>query len=88
MFLQQWDREKYQNIGNMLYNTYVQALDILELELPTFKADLEALGLTENDINRYSEEETQHVRTLGTETPGDLHAIAYVEMLQKYRAIE
>lgn len=32
LFLQQWDREKYQNLATMIHNNYVQALDILEYD--------------------------------------------------------
>ena len=32
MFFKQWDSNKYQNLGLMLYNNYVQALEILDTE--------------------------------------------------------
>lgn len=87
LFLQQWDRDKYQNLATMLHNNYVQALDILEYQVPSFKADIQALGLTEADLTSYIADEKHHFNVLGTETPEDLHAVAYVELLQKHRSI-
>ncbi|KAJ3831300.1 hypothetical protein F5878DRAFT_517426, partial [Lentinula raphanica] len=87
MFLQQWDREKYQNLATMLFNNYVQALDILENEEPAFKNDLLVLGLTETDIDNYLVDEAKHIDLLGSETREDLYAIEYVELLQRYREI-
>ncbi|KAJ3817842.1 hypothetical protein F5880DRAFT_1626200 [Lentinula raphanica] len=87
MFLQQWDRDKYQNLATMLHNNYVQALDILRNEEPTFRADLMALGLTEEDLDSYQASECKHLETLGTEIEGDIHAAAYVELLQEYRKV-
>ncbi|KAJ3725334.1 hypothetical protein C8R42DRAFT_718822 [Lentinula raphanica] len=87
MFLQQWDREKYQNLATMLFNNYVQALDILENEEPAFKNDLLVLGLTETDIDNYLVDEAKHIDLLGSETQEDLYAIEYVELLQRYREI-
>ncbi|KAF9030670.1 hypothetical protein BDP27DRAFT_1246108 [Rhodocollybia butyracea] len=87
LFLQQWDREKYQNLATMLHNNYVQALDILEYELPSFEADIQALGLTKEELSTYIAEESCHYATLGSETEEDLHAVAYVELLQKYSEV-
>ena len=85
LFLQQWDCEKYQNLATMLHNNYVQALDIIENEVPSFEADLQALHITEEDLETYLANETCHLQTLGSETEEDLHAAAYVELLRKYR---
>ncbi|KAF9054922.1 hypothetical protein BDP27DRAFT_1242445 [Rhodocollybia butyracea] len=87
LFLQQWDREKYQNLATMLHNNYVQALDVLEYELPSFEADIQALGLTKGDLDAYIAEESHHFATLGSETAEDLHAVAYVELLRKYKEV-
>ena len=40
LFLQQWDEEKYANLGNFFYNNYKQALDIIKDDLPTLKKAL------------------------------------------------
>ncbi|KAF9071513.1 hypothetical protein BDP27DRAFT_1361685 [Rhodocollybia butyracea] len=83
----QWDREKYQNLATMLHNNYVQTLNILEYELPSFEADIQALGLTKEELSTYIAEESRHYATLGSETEEDLHAVAYVELLQKYSEV-
>ena len=88
LFLQQWDRDKYQNLATMLHNNYIQALDVLEYEVPSFKADIQALGMTEEDLANYIADEQRHFTVLGTETSEDLYAIAYIELLQKYRDIK
>ena len=72
----------------MLHNNYVQALDVLEYEVPSFKADIQALGLAEEDLVKYVADEKRHFIALGTETSEDLYAVAYVELLQKYRDIK
>ncbi|KAJ3740705.1 hypothetical protein EV360DRAFT_57933, partial [Lentinula raphanica] len=87
MFLQQWDRDKYQNLATMLHNNYLQALDILRNEEPAFRADLAALGLTEEDLDVYQASECKHLETLGTEIEEDVYAAAYVELLQDYRKV-
>ena len=88
LFLQQWDRDKYQNLATMLHNNYLQALETLDNEVPSFKADLHALKITEEDLETYLADETHHLATLGKETEEDLHAIAYVDLLRKYRDIK
>ncbi|KAK7045872.1 hypothetical protein VNI00_007301 [Paramarasmius palmivorus] len=87
LFFQHWDREKYQALGTMLYNNYVQALDILRQDGESLKADLAHLQLTEADLDRYFDDEAKHMRELGRETDEDLHAIAYVELLIKHRDV-
>lgn len=84
LFLQQWDSDKYQNLATMLHNNYIQALDIIENEVPSLKADLQVLNIIEEDLEAYAVDETCHLATLGTETEEDLHAAAYVELLRKY----
>lgn len=86
LFLQQWDREKHQNLATMLHNNYVQALDILQNEGPSFKADLAVLNISVEDLDVYAADEARQLEALGTETEEDLHAVAYVELLQKYWA--
>ncbi|KAJ4501352.1 hypothetical protein C8R41DRAFT_749665 [Lentinula lateritia] len=87
IFLQQWDQEKYQNLATMLHNNYVQALNILEDEAKALQADLLAKGITIEDLETYFVEESNHLKEIGKEAEGDLHAVAYVELLQRYREL-
>ncbi|KAJ3831878.1 hypothetical protein F5878DRAFT_654758 [Lentinula raphanica] len=85
MFLQQWDRDKYQNLATMLHNNITQALKIIETDGQALSADLEAKGLNVEDLEAYFQDEFNHTQELGKETEADLHAVAYVELLQEYR---
>lgn len=84
MFFQQWDRDKYQNLATFLHNNYLQALKIIEEEGADFESDLKLKGLTVESLKSYFEDETKHLKELGKEAEEDIHAIAYVEQLQKY----
>ncbi|KAJ3807341.1 hypothetical protein F5876DRAFT_90615 [Lentinula aff. lateritia] len=87
IFLQQWDREKYQNLATMLHNNYVQALDVLEEEAQALQADLLAKGISVEDLEAYFIDKANHLKEMGKEVEGDLHALAYVELLQRYREV-
>ncbi|THU88228.1 hypothetical protein K435DRAFT_821711 [Dendrothele bispora CBS 962.96] len=87
LFFRQWDEEKYCNMANMLYNNYIQALTTIHEEGQELAEGLATLGLTADDLEKYFDDESQHFQNLGTETEEDLHAVAYVELLQKYREI-
>ncbi|KAJ3717729.1 hypothetical protein C8R42DRAFT_610832 [Lentinula raphanica] len=85
MFLQQWDRDKYQNLATMLHNNVIQALEIIENDGQALQADLDAKGLSFQDLEAFFQDESNHTQELGKETEADLHAVAYVELLQEYR---
>ncbi|KAJ4463848.1 hypothetical protein C8J55DRAFT_443245 [Lentinula edodes] len=87
IFLRQWDQEKYQNLVTMLHKNYVQALDILEDEAQALQADLKAKGISVQDLEDYFVDELNHLKEMGKEAEGDIHAVAYVELLQKYRDV-
>ncbi|KAI0676297.1 hypothetical protein C8Q78DRAFT_960152, partial [Trametes maxima] len=87
LFFQQWDIEKYLNLGKMLFDNYHQALDIIkELEIVVTEG-MKSLGVTAADLERFAAEERAYLGLLGKETPEDLHEIAYVETLQEYRSL-
>ncbi|KAJ3727628.1 hypothetical protein C8R42DRAFT_694106 [Lentinula raphanica] len=75
----------YQNLATMLHNNVKQALGIIENDGQALHADLEAKGLTVEDLEAYFRDETNYTQELGKETEADLHAVAYVELLQEYR---
>ena len=81
LFFTQWDREKYANIGLMLYNNYRQALEIIKDE-SSLRNTLSDLKITDHDIRRYQIEEREYFINLRDEDTKNLHAIAYVEALQ------
>ena len=85
MFFRQWDEEKYQNLATMLWNNYRKALDIVEHESVALADALRSLKITEADLERWEAEEVVYFKTLGQESEWDVHAVAYVELLQELR---
>ncbi|KAK7435150.1 hypothetical protein VKT23_019842 [Stygiomarasmius scandens] len=83
LYFQQWDVEKYNNLATMIHNNYVQALHIIDEDGAAVRDALETLCLTENDLDNYINDEIIHFQQLGSEAPEDVHAVAYVELLQK-----
>ena len=49
MFFKQWDSDKYQNLGLILYNNYVQALEILDTEQAALDEAMVSLQISEAD---------------------------------------
>jgi hypothetical protein len=88
MFFRQWDEEKYLNLATMLYNNYDQALEIIKNESVALTDTLRSLAITEEDLEKWEQEETAYFRVLGQEPEWDLHAVAYVELLQELRSAE
>ncbi|KAI0371593.1 hypothetical protein BV20DRAFT_1035224 [Pilatotrama ljubarskyi] len=86
-FFQQWDDEKYLNLGKMLYNNYRQALTIIRKQGIVVAKALQSLGLTPEALARFADEERAYLSSLGTKSPQDLHEIAYVEALQELRSV-
>ena len=84
-YFRHWDEEKYANLGNMLYNNYVQALDIIRSKTPVVEESLQSLQLTRDDLSSFELEERTYFKTLRDESPWDVHAVAYVEALQELR---
>ncbi|KAG0697180.1 hypothetical protein DFH29DRAFT_984382 [Suillus ampliporus] len=88
MFFRQWDDEKYQNLATMILNNYRQALNIVSTESVALEEAKVALDIQEGDLEKWREEEIEYFRTLGDEPEWDVHAMAYVELLQRLRDIE
>ena len=78
LFFKQWDEEKYQNLGLMLYNNYRQALDIISEESPALSESMASFGINEKVLKQWHEEEVEYFKTLGKEPEWDVHAMAYV----------
>ncbi|KAG1738556.1 hypothetical protein EDB19DRAFT_1602318, partial [Suillus lakei] len=84
-FFKQWDEDKYLNLGNMLNRNYIQARQIIdEQQIAIWEAKI-SLGISNNDIKTWSLEQSHYLATAGHEAEWDIHAIAYVELLQKLR---
>ncbi|OSD02720.1 hypothetical protein PYCCODRAFT_1444831 [Trametes coccinea BRFM310] len=87
VFFRQWDDEKYANLGMMLFNNLVQALDIVREQGPVLEQALQSLQLSHKDLEGFSVEERQYFLELRDEQDSNLHAVAYMEALQEFRSV-
>ncbi|RDX49545.1 hypothetical protein OH76DRAFT_1418305 [Lentinus brumalis] len=85
LYFEHWDDEKYANLGQMMYNNYRQALDIIKEKTPVVQEALQALSLTQEDIDRFEAEEAEYFSNLRDEDPEDLRDVLYVEALRELR---
>ena len=88
MFFQQWDDDKYQNLGLMLFNNYKQALSIIDDDGSAVEEAVQSLGIQTSDLETWHQEQTEFFETIGEESSWDVHAVAYVELLQELNSAE
>ena len=88
MFFQQWDEDKYQNLAMMILNNYRQALSIIRDEGAAVEEAMRELGITSINLEMWHHEQVSFFETAGEESPWDVHAIAYVELLQELNSLE
>lgn len=72
----------------MLFNNYLQVLDILQVDAEILKNDLKALHLMEANLECWWKEQEEHFQGLGSEAEEDVHSAIYVELLQKLNYLE
>jgi hypothetical protein len=72
----------------MLYQTYVQALDIINNDEPALNHVFTTMNITMGQIETWEVEEVQYIAELGHEPEGDVHAMAYIKLLQELCAAE
>ncbi|KAJ2980920.1 hypothetical protein NUW54_g10941 [Trametes sanguinea] len=87
VLFEQWDWDKYLNLGKMLYENYRQALAIIKEQTPVLAGAMQSLNVTRADLERFTTEERAYLATLGKETSEDLREILYVEKLQELRDV-
>ena len=88
MHFQQWDEEKYCNLGTMLLNNYRQALKIVDEDQVILNEILQARNISVEDLDRWQNEQVAYFASLGQEPAEDFHRIAYVDLLQQLRAAQ
>lgn len=88
MFFQQWDDDKYRNLASMLFNNYQQALSIIRDEGSAVEEMMQELGIGPTDLKMWHREQAQFFETIGEESPWDIHAIVYVELLQELNSTQ
>lgn len=87
-FCQQWDDDKYLNLTNMIHGNYCQALDIINNDQPALDHVLQTMGITLEELEKWEAEEVKFIEELGNEPEGNVHAIAYIELLEEYHDAE
>ncbi|KAG6835632.1 hypothetical protein H0H93_016343, partial [Arthromyces matolae] len=88
LFFHQWDNEKYENLGTMIYNNYTQALEIINVDGPEHKQAMHDLQINEGDLELWRLEQKTYFSCLGKEPDEHALKIAYVERLQELRQAE
>ncbi|KAL6307956.1 hypothetical protein BKA93DRAFT_815632 [Sparassis latifolia] len=88
MFFKQWDDDRYASLGNFLYNNYRQALDIINNDSATLTEALASLNIQCADLEKWQQEEAEYFATLGEEDEWDVHAVAYVQLLQELHKLD
>ncbi|EIW84255.1 hypothetical protein CONPUDRAFT_49671 [Coniophora puteana RWD-64-598 SS2] len=85
VFFTQWDQDRYLNLGNYLYRSYKRAVNILADENVALAHAKSSLQVSDEDLRTWRAEQTHYLRSVGEEAEYDIHAVAYVEALQKLR---
>ncbi|KAI0684138.1 hypothetical protein BC835DRAFT_1293887 [Cytidiella melzeri] len=87
-YFRQWDEDKSLNTGTFILSNYRQALEIVEHDAEVLREAMESLGITEANMDEWEREEMGFFARLGDEDNYDVHAVAYVELLQELRDLE
>ncbi|KAG1766578.1 hypothetical protein EDD22DRAFT_978433 [Suillus occidentalis] len=88
LFFKQWDEDKYLNLTTMIFNNYKQVLGILALESIALDEAKRSLNISDDDLESWRAEEIDFFANVGKQSTWDVHAMAYVELLQKLRDTE
>ncbi|KAJ3530902.1 hypothetical protein NM688_g7648 [Phlebia brevispora] len=87
-YLEQWDDEKYANLGVFLLNNIRQALKIIKEEVPAIEDTMCKQNVSHNDLDAWEKEQVQFFENINKETLYDVHAVAYVELLEELRQLD
>ncbi|KAI0699449.1 hypothetical protein BC835DRAFT_1405155 [Cytidiella melzeri] len=87
-YFRQWDEDKSLNTGTFILSNYRQALEVIEHDGEVLREAMESLGITEASMDEWEHEELGFFARLGDEDDYDVHAVAYVELLQELRDLE
>jgi hypothetical protein len=87
-YFRQWDEDKVANTGSFILNNYQQALKIIERDGRVLQEAMDSLKISSADMDEWQREELSHFARLGEEADYDVHAVAYVELLQELRELE
>jgi hypothetical protein len=86
LFFKQWDEDKYLNLATMIFNNYKQVLSILALESIALDEAKRSPNISDDDLESWRAEEIDFFfANFGKQSTWDVHAMVYVELLQKLR---
>jgi hypothetical protein len=69
----------------MIYHNYKQSINIIVSESLALDGAKVSLRIQDGDLEAWRQEEIEYIACLGKETEWDIHAMIYVELLQKLR---
>jgi hypothetical protein len=88
-YFNNWDGEKYLNLGKWLYDNYIQALKIVNEDSYGLEEAMMSLGITGTaQLDEWHKEQVAYLHTLGKEDDYDVLSVAYVELLQELSHLE
>ncbi|KAF8447614.1 hypothetical protein L210DRAFT_3609890 [Boletus edulis BED1] len=81
----QWDQDKYLELGKFLIDNYRQALRIIDQYTKQLQAFKRTTGFTDEDFEQWYNEEKTYLHDCAKEPKGTALAVEYVELLQKFQ---
>ncbi|KAF8447619.1 hypothetical protein L210DRAFT_3609891 [Boletus edulis BED1] len=84
----QWDQDKYLELGKFLIDNYRQALRIIDQYTKQLQAFKRTTGFTDEDFEQWYNEEKTYLHDCAKEPKGTALAVEYVELLQKFQFAE
>ncbi|KAG6883489.1 hypothetical protein C0992_008628, partial [Termitomyces sp. T32_za158] len=87
LFLHQWDEERYENLGNMIYNNYKQALQIINVDAPELEHAMQQFGIHDADLEEWEKYKSANNLFL-ISTPDDASTDSYASALCRTRKRE
>ncbi|KIK77904.1 hypothetical protein PAXRUDRAFT_165435 [Paxillus rubicundulus Ve08.2h10] len=83
LFFKQWNKYKYANLSTMILNNYHQAQHIISTESLTLVEAKVSLGIGDEDLDKWHQEELKYLNNLSQEPESDVLAGTYIELLQE-----
>ncbi|KAJ3527564.1 hypothetical protein NM688_g8112 [Phlebia brevispora] len=87
-YLQQWDEEKYANVGTFILNNLRQAFKIIKEDTITLEAAMRDKRVTHAELDAWEKEEQVFFDNINKPPTYDIHAVTYVELLEELRELE
>lgn len=88
LHFQQWDADKYLNLGTMLLNNFKQVFGLIKKLSVDIAASVQYHGLTIQDLDTLIADEAATFNALTAESDGDTRRMKYVELLQELMRTE